>query len=169
MMVNPVFENVEEDYRQELASVMNDPKSMQRRGKWTAEEEAYSNRLVQEFKDGIIPLPENSTLRSFLAKFLNCDPMRISKKYVGSNSIGKQVYKRNLSALALVPPDHLATVRRELSQLEKRFLLKADSVRASAASRRDSEDGKYHRAFQQFEPAKCNSTLCYSPHLVLRF
>ena len=60
-----------------------------RRGKWTAEEEAYSSRLISEFKLGLLPLTDGTTLRTFLSKLLNCDPMRISKKFVGQNCIGK--------------------------------------------------------------------------------
>ncbi|KAH8056437.1 hypothetical protein JL721_10037 [Aureococcus anophagefferens] len=65
-----------------------------RRGKWTVEEEAYANRLIHEFKLGLLPLTDGTTLRTFLSKLLNCDPMRISKKFVGSNCIGKQVFRR---------------------------------------------------------------------------
>ena len=46
-------------------------------------------RLVHEFKAGTLPLAEGTTLRTFLSKLLNCDPMRISKKFVGGNCIGK--------------------------------------------------------------------------------
>ena len=79
-----------------------------RRGKWTPEEEAYANRLIFEFKlgnfgyfsslyrchililyAGHLPLTDGTTLRTFLSKLLNCDPMRISKKFTGSNCIGK--------------------------------------------------------------------------------
>ncbi len=60
-----------------------------RRGKWTIEEEAYANRLIEEFKAGLLPIADGTTLRTFLSKLLNCDPMRISKKYVGNNCIGK--------------------------------------------------------------------------------
>lgn len=60
-----------------------------RRGKWTSEEESYANRLIYEFKLGLLPLTEGTTLRTFLSKLLNCDPMRISKKFVGQNCIGK--------------------------------------------------------------------------------
>ena len=60
-----------------------------RRGKWTAEEESYANRLISEFKMGLLPLTDGTTLRTFLSKLLNCDPMRISKKFVGGNCIGK--------------------------------------------------------------------------------
>lgn len=60
-----------------------------RRGKWTSEEESYANRLIFEFKLGLLPLTDGTTLRTFLSKLLNCDPMRISKKFVGQNCIGK--------------------------------------------------------------------------------
>jgi hypothetical protein len=63
-----------------------------RRGKWTTEEEAYANRLIYEFKLGLLPLTDGTTLRTFLSKLLNCDPMRISKKFVGQNCIGKVSY-----------------------------------------------------------------------------
>ena len=74
------------------ASASSDMKSKKaglRRGKWTAEEETYANRLISEFKAGLLPLTDGTTLRTFLSKLLNCDPMRISKKFVGSNCIGK--------------------------------------------------------------------------------
>jgi hypothetical protein len=64
-------------------------KSDLRRGKWTTEEEQYANRLIFEFKLGLLPLTEGTTLRTFLSKLLQCDPMRISKKFVGQNCIGK--------------------------------------------------------------------------------
>ncbi len=64
-------------------------KSNLRRGKWTSEEEEYANRLISEFKLGLLPLTDGTTLRTFLSKLLNCDPMRISKKFVGQNCIGK--------------------------------------------------------------------------------
>lgn len=62
-----------------------------RRGKWTTEEELYANRLIYEFKLGLLPLTDGTTLRTFLSKLLNCDPMRISKKFVGQNCIGKVI------------------------------------------------------------------------------
>ena len=68
-----------------------------RRGKWTTEEEAYANRLIYEFKLGLLPLTDGTTLRTFLSKLLNCDPMRISKKFVGQNCIGKVNFKNYYS------------------------------------------------------------------------
>ncbi|CAN0430834.1 unnamed protein product, partial [Hapterophycus canaliculatus] len=52
-------------------------------------------RLIQEFKAGLLPLTDGTTLRTFLSIMLNCDPMRISKKFVGSNCIGKQASSRS--------------------------------------------------------------------------
>ncbi|KAL7528183.1 hypothetical protein ACHAXR_002312, partial [Thalassiosira sp. AJA248-18] len=93
-----------------------------RRGKWTPEEEAYANRLIQEFKAGLLPLTDGTTLRTFLSKLLNCDPMRISKKFVGSNCIGKQVFRRRGADVNNLSPDEIEKTRFELSELEKKFL-----------------------------------------------
>jgi hypothetical protein len=92
------------------------------KGKWTAEEEAYANRLIQEFKAGLLPLTDGTTLRTFLSKLLNCDPMRISKKFVGSNCIGKQVFRRRGADVNNLTPDEIERTRFELSELEKKFL-----------------------------------------------
>jgi hypothetical protein len=57
-----------------------------RRGKWTADEEAYAEFLIKEFERGTVEGCENGcTLRSFLSKKLHCAPMRISKKYAGTS------------------------------------------------------------------------------------
>lgn len=87
-----------------------------RRGKWTAEEEAYANRLIQEFKAGLLPLTDGTTLRTFLSKLLNCDPMRISKKFVGSNCIGKQVFRRRNADMNRLTPEQIQQSRAELSE-----------------------------------------------------
>jgi hypothetical protein len=93
-----------------------------RRGKWTPEEEAYANRLIQEFKAGLLPLTDGTTLRTFLSKLLNCDPMRISKKFVGGNCIGKQVFRRRTADINRLTPEQIQQSRAELSELERRFL-----------------------------------------------
>ena len=93
-----------------------------RRGKWTAEEEAYSNQLIQEFKAGLLPLTDGTTLRTFLSKLLNCDPMRISKKFVGGNCIGKQVFRRRQQDIDKLTFEQIEESRRLLSELERRFL-----------------------------------------------
>lgn len=48
-------------------------------GKWTREEEDYVRCLIDEFKTGMMPLAEGTSLRVFLSKMLNCHPMVRSK------------------------------------------------------------------------------------------
>lgn len=93
-----------------------------RRGKWTPEEEAYASRLIQEFKAGLLPLTDGTTLRTFLSKLLNCDPMRISKKFVGNNCIGKQVFRRRTAEINRLTTEEIQASQQELSELERRFL-----------------------------------------------
>lgn len=47
-----------------------------RRGKWTAEEEAYVARVIQDFNSGYLDTPAGTTLRTYLSEKLKCDPMR---------------------------------------------------------------------------------------------
>lgn len=87
-----------------------------RRGKWTPEEEAYASRLIQEFKAGLLPLTDGTTLRTFLSKLLNCDPMRISKKFVGNNCIGKQVFRRRTAEINQLTTEQIQASQQELSE-----------------------------------------------------
>jgi len=108
-----------------------------RRGKWTAEEEAYANRLILEFKAGLLPLTDGTTLRTFLSKLLNCDPMRISKKFVGSKCIGKQVFRRRTADVNRLTPEQIQQCQQELSELERRFLervAQTNRVKSSSGS-----------------------------------
>jgi len=63
-----------------------------RRGKWTVEEEAYVARVIQDFNSGYLNAPAGTTLRSYLSEKLQCDPMRITKKFTGAACIGKRVF-----------------------------------------------------------------------------
>ncbi len=63
-----------------------------RRGKWTVEEEAYVARVIQDFNSGYLNAPPGTTLRTYLSDKLNCDPMRITKKFTGDACIGKRVF-----------------------------------------------------------------------------
>lgn len=62
-----------------------------RKGKWTLEEEDYVSALISQFDSGCIDIPEGTTLRAYLAEKLNCDPMRITKKFTGQDCLGKRV------------------------------------------------------------------------------
>lgn len=106
-----------------------------RRGKWTSEEEGYANRLILEFKAGCLPLTDGTTLRTFLSKLLNCDPMRISKKFVGGNCIGKQVFRRRQQDLDGLTQEQMETTRKELAILERKFMERvAQTNRIKAAN-----------------------------------
>ena len=85
-----------------------------RRGKWTAEEEAYVERIIHDFENGLLPVGVGVTLRSYLSEKLNCDPMRITKKFTGSASIGKRIFHPCERTPATA--DSLARAHRELKE-----------------------------------------------------
>jgi hypothetical protein len=66
--------------------------SVLRRGKWSPEEEEYANAVVREFNSGYLDAAAGTTLRIYLSEKLQCDPMRITKKFTGNESIGKRVF-----------------------------------------------------------------------------
>jgi len=90
-----------------------------RKGKWTDEEEKYAATIISHFENNLLPLCEQreSTIRLYLGKKLHCDPMRISKKFAGNNSVGKHFFCKkqedglNQSAEAL---DRAKTEREEM-------------------------------------------------------
>lgn len=77
-------------------------------GKWSPEEEQFAQHLIHEFELGVLTdCEEGCTLRSYLAKKLNCAPMRISKKFAGQ-CIGKHVFTRkfnNTNEITEYPPN----------------------------------------------------------------
>eukprot|EP00600_Ochromonadales_sp_CCMP1393_P008874 CAMPEP_0174959148 /NCGR_PEP_ID=MMETSP0004_2-20121128/3019_1 /TAXON_ID=420556 /ORGANISM="Ochromonas sp., Strain CCMP1393" /LENGTH=203 /DNA_ID=CAMNT_0016207441 /DNA_START=152 /DNA_END=759 /DNA_ORIENTATION=+ len=120
-------------------------KASLRRGKWTTEEEYYANRLIYEFKLGLLPLTDGTTLRTFLSKLLNCDPMRISKKFVGQNCIGKQVFRRRQQDLEKLTSEQIELSRKELAELERKFLervAQTNRTKSSGGGVKSLKDGK---------------------------
>jgi hypothetical protein len=109
---------------------------VKRRGKWTAEEEAYVARVIQEFNSGYLPALPGTTLRSYLSETLQCDPMRITKKFTGEACIGKRVFHPAVrTATNAVAMDAAQT---ELLQLEQRWrrrleLQQRESAKKAAA------------------------------------
>ena len=57
-----------------------------------SEEEEYTTRIIHFFRTGLLTPPDGMTLRSYLADKLNCDPMRITKKFAGASCLGKRLY-----------------------------------------------------------------------------
>ncbi|POM80840.1 Zinc ion binding protein [Phytophthora palmivora] len=112
------------------------PPTAMRKGKWTAEESAYCDRLIEEFKKGNLPLAEGTTLRTFLSKLLNCDPMRISKKYTGDQCIGKIIFRRREDE---VSKEDMESIRKDLAELEKTYLEREQYNQRRREKRLESE------------------------------
>jgi len=108
-----------------------------RRGKWTTEEEEYVARVIQDFNSGFLNAPAGYTLRSYLSDKLQCDPMRITKKFTGESCIGKRVFHpavRNATNAAAIDK-----AQAELDTLERRWrrrleMQQRESVKKAAAS-----------------------------------
>lgn len=121
-----------------VANMTNEPPNpaTMRKGKWTTEESLYCDRLIEEFKKGNLPLAEGTTLRTFLSKLLNCDPMRISKKYTGDQCIGKIIFRRREDDVA---KDDMGLIRSELAELEKTYLEREQYNQRRREKRLESE------------------------------
>jgi len=93
-----------------------------RKGKWTAEEEEYATRFIHYFSSGLLTLPEGKTLRALLAEKLQCDPMRITKKYAGASCLGNKISR--LCDRPKFSPQDIEMARVEIARLERRFQLR---------------------------------------------
>jgi hypothetical protein len=118
-----------------------------RKGKWSAEEERYALRLIQLFKHNMLQLDDTTqahaelcqsrlhkrrgmTLRAFLSEKLQCDPMRVTKKFTGVASLGKRIYhpaapldktSETFVSLQANLPGFLEGVNAELYELESKL------------------------------------------------
>ena len=88
------------------------------------EEEEYTSRVIQYFSTGLLTLPDGATLRSYLADKLNCDPMRITKKFTGACCLGRRVYHLRDRQQAL--PAEIKMAQAELDHLEHRFRMRVE-------------------------------------------
>lgn len=87
--------------------------------KQQSEEEALTARIIHYFSLGVLQLPDGTTLRAYLAQKLDCDPMRITKKFTGTNCLGKRVYHSCERTTATYEVAKQAVD--ELAELETRF------------------------------------------------
>ncbi|CAB9506818.1 expressed unknown protein [Seminavis robusta] len=115
-------------------------------GKWTPEEEAYVEGLMEEFRAGTLDIQEGTTLRSFLAKKLNCKPKRISKKYEGKNYDGKQLYWNSEEPMS--PMERRARMAK-LQMLEKKFKDCLQTIQLVKASKNMNTTTASHQAAQE--------------------
>ncbi|CAI5718725.1 unnamed protein product [Hyaloperonospora brassicae] len=135
--------------------------AVMRKGKWTAEESAYCDRLIEEFKKGNLPLAEGTTLRTFLSKLLHCDPMRISKKYTGDQCIGKIIFRRREDDVA---KGDLETIRKELAELEKTYLEREQYNQRRREKRLESELSRDKNRFAAARAIGYAAAAGRSPH-----
>ncbi|GFH47121.1 hypothetical protein CTEN210_03596 [Chaetoceros tenuissimus] len=63
-------------------------KNNQRSGNWSDLELEYVTTFIKYYEDGLVDVPDGSTLRQFLSHVLQCTPMRISKKLGKDGGIG---------------------------------------------------------------------------------
>jgi hypothetical protein len=113
-----------------LSNFSNYPESrLARKGKWSAEEELYTNKVIEAFNKGTLRLTgmEGTTLRTYLAKQLSCDPMRITKKYTGASCLGKRVYHEN--DRPDITSEMIDATMAELGELEIKFKEKLEQMR----------------------------------------
>lgn len=101
--------------------------SSPRMGKWSWQEERYANQLIEAFENGMLTdCEDGSTLRSYLARKLNCAPMRISKKFAGC-CIGKVYTLFNFSvgrSLLTIIPHHIVCLCKQNRQFQEVFSCK---------------------------------------------
>jgi hypothetical protein len=95
-----------------------------RKGKWTVEEEQYATTLISHFGGNLLPLSEQreSTIRLYLSKKLHCDPMRISKKYAGSKSVGKHFFCKMLEIGPSQTAEALGWAAQEREHMRQSFV-----------------------------------------------
>ena len=86
------------------------------------EEEEFTSRIIHHFSTGLLTLPEGTTLRSYLAEKLTCDPMRITKKFAGASCLGKRVFHLCDQTKATLGDIEMA--KSELALLEHRFRMR---------------------------------------------
>eukprot|EP00943_MAST-04B_sp_MAST-4B-sp1_P009844 g9844.t1 len=94
-----------------------------RKGKWADVETEYFELLVRLFSDGLLDILFNYPLRMFLAHSMACDPMRISKKFVGNKQIGKQRYiPKSYADLDAFDKNTLKALTRKFNFVKDKFL-----------------------------------------------
>jgi len=116
------------DARKQSSDLAKSTVCAPRTGKWTREEEDFARAISTYFCLGMLDLPNGTTLRAYLAYKLNCDPMRVTKKFSHgcSGPIGKKAFRRED-----VAPCDITSAQRELDMLEHIFQISHIDVTTS--------------------------------------
>ncbi len=111
-----------------------------RSGAWTSDEIAFVDIASCLFKQGCLPLRENTMLRQFLARLLDCHPMRLSKRFSKGNKVGKCFYKRSehycprQADSNMVYIQQLAAELREIDDANSSYIIDSDSDTSADSS-----------------------------------
>ncbi|KAK1929328.1 hypothetical protein P3T76_015280 [Phytophthora citrophthora] len=90
--------------RRAPSSPTGDKPQYLRSGVWSRAEEEYASALVSFFLEGLLNLPEGTTLRKFLAEKLCCNRRRVSMK-LGTESLAGRKIPRKVGASVFVAAD----------------------------------------------------------------
>ena len=103
---------------QDTSSLHNSP----RVGKWTDEEGKYIDRLLELFIQGHVYCAHGISIRVVLSRVLNCDPMRLSKKFQ-KKPLGKHTFRMPKTGVIVSEnaSGHVS-FQNEIFNLEKAFL-----------------------------------------------
>lgn len=101
-------------------------KSNLRRGKWTPEEETYARAVISDFNSGYLDAPIGTTLRAFLSTKLECDPMRVTKKFTKEDSLGKKVFRPAVQSNAKIAKEVEVA---QVSRIETSLLISSNTSR----------------------------------------
>lgn len=127
-----------------------------RKGKWTDEESRYATQLTNYFKEGLLPIERGTMLRLYLSQKLNCEPMRITKKFTGGECIGKQVFR----PCSPTPESRVRLVQAqlELVALEAAFIKKLKENREEAPGDNESGSSAESDSLKHRQPSNKNRT-----------
>ena len=106
--------------------------------------------MIQDFNSGFLNAPAGTTLRTYLSDKLQCDPMRITKKFTGESCIGKRVFHPavrnpgNAAAIDKAQAELDALEQRWRRRLEMQQRESAKRAAASAASASVAASGRSH-------------------------
>jgi hypothetical protein len=100
-----------------------------RTGRWTPEETAYCDKLIELFEGGFLPLPDGTKLNDFLASMLKSKQSRLTKKMKNAR-LSARAYKRTFGYIlhdgdakefSRLETDFFASIRCRMERSEIRF------------------------------------------------
>lgn len=100
-----------------------------RTGRWTPEETAYCDKLIELFEGGFLPLPDDTKLNDFLASMLKSKQSRLTKKMKNAR-LSARAYKRTFGYIlrdadakefSRLETDFFASIRCRMERSEIRF------------------------------------------------